>query len=1160
MLLLLLSFFARAEPTVFDFGPERDEAFASGATCSDWATLEALVVVTTNFELHHRVAFRDLDITARGRHAICPVYVSGTGLFLFSFEESEVVDTPWYEAIEQSGSGSTPGAWRIVRSFQPDNLEDYVYPPGSHAIVFGTVGFGTTPSTAVDIEASATIVYGRDWDGDGYASNLLPDCDQGCSDEIRALHDGDCPCDCDDDNPLIYPGAPEQCDDVDWNCNGETNEGLELLQWYVDADNDGWGSDLIAPIESCFPPDESTNWVHRGGDCDDADEDINPDATEIPYDRIDQDCSGHDLVDIDGDTYAGIREEDWLAKPDGDPTLDWPSHLSEGLDCVDTNPSINPGAEEVAYDRIDQNCDGQDLLNIDGDPYAGTLQSTWESLDNPQGLTWPEGLKGDEVDCNDEVASIYPGAPEVAYDRIDQSCDGQDLLDVDTDGYPGISQAAYLAIDDGDDLPWPAVFLDKAEDCDDSDEDIHPDAPEILYDRIDQDCDTFDLVDFDGDSYPGILRTAWEALPVHPNAPGLWPPEVRDEPLDCDDFNASISPEGVEIPYDRIDQDCTNADLVDVDGDTFPGILQAEWEAIEGADDSLVWPGGLNDELDCNDEDELVYPDAPEIPYDRVDQSCDGQDLLDVDTDGFPGISQTAYLAIDDGDDLPWPDPFIDKAEDCDDKNPSIFPGAIETPYDRIDQSCDGQDLLDLDKDAYAGIARATWEALPDPSGLTWPSELFGEEDCDDDDPLINPGVDEVPYDRIDQNCTGFDLVDVDGDAFPGILQTEWEAIEDGDDSLVWPGGLEGELDCNDEDDTVYPGAEELPYDRIDQSCDGQDLLDVDEDGFPGISELAYLDIHDADDLPWPEIFDDKPEDCDDKDETIFPGATEIPYDRIDQSCDGQDLLDRDSDRYAGIERSTWEALPDGDPTLHWPEGLNEALDCDDTDPTINPGAEEVPYDRIDQDCDRLDLVDVDGDTWPGILRADWELLDLHPNAPGDWQPGVRDEPLDCDDNDPEINPGATEQCDEIDWNCDGDPYLGAEGANDWYPDNDGDGFGDLEALEPEVACQSPEEGDWVTNNEDCDDNDDTIYPGAEEVPYDRVDQSCDGQDLLDLDADGFAGIERDTWEALPDPSGLSWPEGLDPREDCDDNDKTIYPDAEEVPYDRVDQSCDGQD
>ncbi|MEQ1571752.1 MAG: putative metal-binding motif-containing protein [Myxococcota bacterium] len=158
--------------------------------------------------------------------------------------------------------------------------------------------------------------------------------------------------------------------------------------------------------------------------------------------------------------------------------------------------------------------------------------------------------------------------------------------------------------------------------------------------------------------------------------------------------------------------------------------------------------------------------------------------------------------------------------------------------------------------------------------------------------------------------------------------------------------GVSLDADCNEYDVGTYPGAAEIPYDALDQDCDGADWLDVDGDGV------------------------DYPNDCDDADPARAPGATEIPYDGIDQDCVGGDEVDLDDD------------------------GAPVDVDCDDRDATRAPGLVEVPYDGIDQDCTGGDLLDVDGD---GVDRGP-----------------------DCDDADPTVHPWATEDLSDRDVDCDG--------------------------------------------------------------------------------------------------------------------------------------------
>ncbi len=209
--------------------------------------------------------------------------------------------------------------------------------------------------------------------------------------------------------------------------------------------------------------------------------------------------------------------------------------------------------------------------------------------------------------------------------------------------------------------------------------------------------------------------------------------------------------------------------------------------------------------------------------------------------------------------------------------------------------------------------------------------------DCDDSDPYTYPGA--APNDSPTE-C----MRDADEDDFGDITAT---------------GDIVAGTDCNDSDATIYPGATEIPDDDTDQDCNGADAItcyvDADQDGYGDIAGTTAVAPDGSCDTGDGES--DNMTDCIDTDNAIYPGATEIPDDGIDQDCNGFDeitcYVDSDLDGY-GTDLGTSVLAPDGSCDAVDGESYNME-DCDDAEGGINPGATEIPGDGIDQNCDGED-------------------------------------------------------------------------------------------------------------------------------------------------------------------------------------------------------------
>jgi len=242
-------------------------------------------------------------------------------------------------------------------------------------------------------------------------------------------------------------------------------------------------------------------------------------------------------------------------------------------------------------------------------------------------------------------------------------------------------------------------------------------------------------------------------------------------------------------------------------------------------------------------------------------------------------------------------------------------------------------------------------------------------------------------------------------------------------------------------------------------------------------------------------------------------------------------------------------------------DGSPASEDCDDADAAIYPGASES-CDGLDDDCDG-EIDEGLTSTWYGDADDDGYGGTKFTVEACDAPDGYVADASDCDDLDDAVSPGATERCDGLDDDCDGEiDESGASGETTWYEDDDGDGWGDAAVL----ACDAP--AGTVTLSGDCDDADASVSPSASES-CDGVDDDCDG------DTDEDDAIDVETWYADVDDDGYgdpldsvtscSAPTGYQSDDtDCDDTDATVYPGAAEVcdgiqtDCDRTDDGCDG--
>jgi len=920
------------------------------------------------------------------------------------------------------------------------------------------------------------------------------------------------------------PPAVEDCNGLDDDCDGETDEGFldldgDSVADCVDPDMDGDG--VVNQDDNC-PTVVNENQADCNGDgtgdaCDDDD-----DNDGVPDDGDNCWCvTNADQSDTDGDGIGDACDCD----------MDDDGVASPSAGCPEPDPAdncplvVNPGQGDNDGDGLGDACDADD----DNDQVPDTEDKCPWVADPGQDDMDGDGL-GDACDCDmdgDGVDNANAGCPPP---NPADNCPGTpnaDQADLNTNG-----------IGDACEDDWDADGVANSED-------VCPWVPDPGQADLDGDgsgdaCDC----DADGDKVDN----------ANPGCP---------EPDPADNCAFDINPGQEDLDGDGKGDQCDP----DRDGDGDPNVT------------------------DC-------APDDPDI-FNGRDESCNGKDDdCDGETDEQDALGCAAFYRDGDGDGFGTGaakclcgaeglDTAV-KDGDCDDDDPGANPDATEA-CDLKDDDCDGETdeeqaqgcveyFRDDDGDGYGFALDSRCLCAP---AAPYDADQYG--DCDQADAAVHPFATEycnLKDDDCDGNTDEQDAVgcftlyrDEDLDGFGVTGDGRCLCNTDAPYSVLIKG------DCDDADQAVFPGATEVCNGKDDDCDDDVDeagaigcavyYLDQDRDGF-GPTYLSTCTC--APEAPWDATSSG---DCRDGDDTIHPGAVET-CDLIDNDCDGDTdeeagpapcdayptyqafYLDADHDGYWGVADARCLCAAEGNHTSQ------TGGDCDDADFTVNPGALETCSNLKDDDCNgETDeagcqgcnnyYLDVDGDSW-GVSN-DVKCLD----APaGDYRAAKGG---DCNDLDAGVHPDAVEACNGKDDDCDGaTDEKDAAGCKDYSYDGDQDGWGENGGP---TRCLCAPEPPWSALVQgDCIDINKAVNPGAIES-CNGMDDDCDGVTddegsdgcvvyLLDQDHDGF-GSQADS-RCLCSPEGEY---NASVGGDCDDSDNTINPNAVET-CDGRDEDCDG--